>query len=90
MRATVLGQIWMSRVASSVAIFSVVRRVQRIPVMGSPATSCCKAASMAAITSGVFFQGRPPAAGAAHTLALDVLGKQLLTTAGHGTGVDTE
>ena len=57
MRATVLGQTWMSRVASSVAIFSVVRRVQRIPVMGSPATSCCKAASMAAITSGVFFPG---------------------------------
>ena len=45
---------------------------------------------MAAITSGVFFQGRAPAAGAAHTLALDVLGKQLLTTAGYGTGVDAE
>ena len=54
---TVLGQTRMWRVASSVAIFSVVRRVQRIPVMGSPATSCCKAASMAAITSGVFFPG---------------------------------
>ena len=37
-----------------------------------------------------FFPGRPPAAGAAHALALDVLGKQLLTTAGYGTGVDTE
>ena len=45
---------------------------------------------MAAITSGVFFQGRPPATGAAHAPALDVLGKQLLTPPGHGTGVDTE
>ena len=90
MRATVLGQTWMSRVASSVAIFSVVRRVQRMPEMGSPATSCCKAASMAAITSGVFFQGWPPATGAAHAPALDVLGQQLLTAAGYGTGVDTE
>ena len=42
-----------------VAIFSVVRRVQRIPVMGSPATSCCKAASMAAITSGRACAGHP-------------------------------
>ena len=90
MRATVLGQTWMSRVASSVAIFSVVRRVQRIPVMGSPATSCCKAASMAAITSGVFFQGRPPAAGAAHAVTLHVPGEQLLASAGYGTGVETE
>ena len=48
------------------------------------------ALTMAAITSGVFFQGRPPAAGAAHAGALDVLGQQLLTAAGYGTGVDTE
>ena len=33
---------------------------------------------MAAITSGVFFQGRPPATGAAHAFALDLLGEQLL------------
>ena len=58
--------------------------------MGSPATSWCSAASMAAITSGVFFQGRPSATGAAHAHALDVLGKQLVAPSGHGTGVDTE
>ena len=40
---------------------------------------------------GSFFsRGGRPAAGAAHAHALDVLGKQLLTTAGYGTGVDTE
>ncbi len=31
-----------------------------------------------------------PAAGAAHPLALDLLGKQLLTTAGDGAGIDSE
>ena len=36
-----------------------------------------------------FFQARSPAAGAARALAVDVLDQQLLTTAGHGTGVDT-
>ena len=58
--------------------------------MGSPATSCCNAASMAAITSGVFFQARPSATGAAHAHSLDVPGKQLLTAPGYGTGVDAE
>ena len=45
---------------------------------------------MAAITAGVFFPGAVARrrGGAAH--ALDVLGQQLLTTAGYGTGVDTE
>ena len=90
MRATVLGQTWMSTVASSCAIFSAVRWVQRTPVMGSPATSYPSAASMAAIIAGVFFQGRPPATGAAHALALDLPGEQLLASSGHGTGVDTE
>ena len=37
-----------------------------------------------------FFQGRPPATGAAHAFALDLLGEQLLASSGHGTGVDTE
>ena len=90
MRATVLGHTWMSRAASSCAIFSVVRRVQRIPVMGSPATSCLSAASMAAITSGVFF----PPGGARHRgggpAAAGLAGQQLLAPPGHGAGVETE
>ena len=45
---------------------------------------------MAAITSGVFFHGRPPATAAAHAFALDLPGEQLLASSGHGTGVDTK
>ena len=45
---------------------------------------------MAAITSGVFFQGRAPAARAAHAVTLHVPGEQLLASAGYGTWVDTE
>ena len=37
-----------------------------------------------------FFQGWPPATGAAHALAFDVLSEQLPTPPGHGTGVNTE
>ena len=90
MRATVLGQTWKPRVASSAESFSVVRRVQRMPEIGSPAASGCRAVSMAAIRSGVFFQGWTAAPGAAHPVALDILGEQLLAAAGHGTGVETE
>ena len=42
-----------------------------------------------AITS-VFFRRRSPVTGAAHALALDILGEQSLASSRHGTGVQTE
>ena len=80
----------MPRPRSSEEIFSVVRRVQRTPVMGSPATSCFINSSMAAITSGVFFRGRPPPTGSSHSLALDVLSEKLRSSSGHGARVEAQ
>ena len=70
----VLGQTWMPRVASSAESFSVVRRVQRMPVIGSPAMSDCSACSMAAIRWEFF-----PWVGGRHRGAS---GAQLLRLAG--------
>ena len=42
-----------------------------------------------AITS-VFFRRRSPVTGAAHALALDILGEQSLASSRHGTGAQTE
>ena len=91
MRATVLGHTWMSRAASSCAIFSVVRRVQRNTGDGLASDIVLECRFDGGDHLGRFFFPRvAPATGAADPGAPDVAGDQLRASSGHGTDIDAE
>ena len=89
-RATVRAQMSVPSLPSSAATLAVVRRVHFRPLRGSPAVSWSIRASMWAMTSGVFFRRRTPAACAPHPVDFDVALDELPPAGGDRRRVDAE